>query len=50
METVCCKAWENDYYYSQLDRFAEIGKGRYIIRKCKKLHIWKASLKRNRFM
>ena len=27
-----CKAWENDYDYLQIDRFANIGEGRYTIR------------------
>ena len=30
------KAWENDYDYLQIDRFAKIGEGRYTIRKCNK--------------
>ena len=33
---LCRKAWENDYDYLQKDKFAEIGEGRYTIRKCKK--------------
>ena len=28
------KAWENDYDYLQIDRFAKIGNGRYTIRNC----------------
>ena len=30
------KAWENDYDYLQIDRFAKIGNGRYTIRNCNK--------------
>ena len=30
------KAWENDYEYLQLNRFAKIGEGRYTIKKCNK--------------
>ena len=33
---LCRKAWENDYDYLQIDRFAKIGKGRYTIRNCNK--------------
>ena len=29
---LCPKAWENDYDYLQIDRFAKIGEGRYTIR------------------
>ena len=29
---LCRKAWENDYDYLQIDRFAKIGEGRYTIR------------------
>ena len=29
---LCRKAWENDYDYLQIDRFAKIGNGRYTIR------------------
>ena len=32
----CRKAWENDYEYLQIDRFATKGEGRYTIRNCKK--------------
>ena len=32
----CRKAWENDYDYLQIDRFAKIGEGRYTIRNCNK--------------
>ena len=32
----CRKAWENHYDCLQIDRFAEIGQGRYTIRKCNK--------------
>ena len=35
-EQLCRKAWETDYEYLQLDRFAKIGGGRYTIRKCNK--------------
>ena len=31
---LCRKAWENEYDYLQIDRFAKIGKGRYTIRNC----------------
>ena len=31
---LCRKAWENDYDYLQIDRFAKIGNGRYTIRNC----------------
>ena len=31
---LCRKAWENDYDYLQLGRFAKIGEGRYTIRNC----------------
>ena len=30
------RAWENDYDYLQMDRFAKIGKGMYTIRNCNK--------------
>ena len=30
------KAWENDYEYLQVDRFAKIGEGRHNIRNCNK--------------
>ena len=33
---LCRKAWENDYDYLQIDRFAKIGEGRYTIRNCDK--------------
>ena len=33
---LCRKAWENDYNYLQIDRFAKIGQGRYTIIKCNK--------------
>ena len=33
---LCRKAWENDYDYSQTDRFAKIGESRYTIRNCNK--------------
>ena len=33
---LCRKAWENDYDYLQIDRFAKIGNGRYTIRNCNK--------------
>ena len=33
---LCRKAWESDYEYLQIDRFAKVGEGRYNIRNCKK--------------
>ena len=33
---LCRKAWENDFDYLQIDRFAKIGNGRYTIRNCNK--------------
>ena len=33
---LCRKAWENDYDFLQIDRFAKIGEGRYTIRNCNK--------------
>ena len=33
---LCRKVWENGYDYSQRDRFAKIGEGRYTIRNCNK--------------
>ena len=33
---LCREAWENDYDYLQIDRFAKIGNGRYTIRNCNK--------------
>ena len=33
---LCCKSWENEYDYLQLDRFAKIRNGRYTIRNCNK--------------
>ena len=33
---LCRKAWENDYDYLQIERFAKIGEGRYTIRNCNK--------------
>ena len=30
----CRKAWENDYDYLHIDRFAKRGEGRYTIRNC----------------
>ena len=35
-KSLCCKAWQNDCYYLQMDRFAKIGEGRYTIRNCTK--------------
>ena len=35
-KTAFRKAWEKDYGYLQIDRFAKLGKGRYTIRICKK--------------
>ena len=32
----CRKAWENDYDYLQIARFAKIGNGRYTKRNCNK--------------
>ena len=29
---LCRKAWENDYDFLQIDRFAKLGEGRYTIR------------------
>ena len=37
---LCHKAWENEYDYLQIDRFAKIGEGRYIIRKCNKNYFY----------
>ena len=34
--SLCRKAWENDFDYLQIDRFAKIGQGRYTIRNCNK--------------
>ena len=36
---LCRKAWENDYDYLQIDRFAKIGEGGYTIRNCNKKNI-----------
>ena len=33
---LCRKAWENDYDYLRIDRFAKIGEGRYTIKNCGK--------------
>ena len=33
---LCRKAWENDYDFLQIDRFAKIGRGRYSVRNCDK--------------
>ena len=33
---LCRKAWENDYDYVQIVRFAEIGIGRFTIKNCNK--------------
>ena len=38
---LCRKAWENDYDYLQIDRFAKIGEGRYTIRNCKKNYLYR---------
>ena len=46
---LCRKAWENDYNYLQIDRFAKIEEGRYTIRISKKKVIWNVHLKRNFF-
>ena len=35
---LCRKAWENDYDYLQIGRFAKIGNGRYTIRSCYKIN------------
>ena len=35
-EQLCRKAWENEYDYLQIARFAKIGEGRYTIRNCNK--------------
>ena len=31
----CRKAWERDYEYLQIDRFAKIGEGRHTMSNCK---------------
>ena len=33
---LCRKAWENDYDYLQINRFAEMRVGRYTIKNCDK--------------
>ena len=33
---LCRKAWESDYDFLQIDRFAKTGNGRYTIRNCNK--------------
>ena len=33
---LCRKAWENEYEFLQIDRFAKIGEGRYTISNCNK--------------
>ena len=33
---LCCKAWEKDYDYLQIDRFIKKRDGRYTIENCKK--------------
>ena len=33
---LCRKAWQNDYDYLQIDRFAKIGEGSYTITNCRK--------------
>ena len=35
-KSLCRKAWENDYDYLQIDRFAKIGEDRYTKRNCNK--------------
>ena len=44
---LCPKAWETDYDYLQIDRFAKVGEGSYTFRNCKKILIEVALLKRN---
>ena len=37
---LCLMAWDDDYIYSQLNRFAKKGEGRYTIRNCiKSTHV-----------
>ena len=33
---LCRKAWENDYDYLQIDRFAKVGQSKYTSRNCNK--------------
>ena len=33
---LCCKSWQIDFDYLQIDRFAKIGEGTYTIRECNK--------------
>ena len=35
-KSLCCKAWENEYDFLQIDIFAKVGEGRYTIRNCNK--------------
>ena len=39
----CRKAWEKNYDYLQIDRFAKIGDGRYTIRNCNKTSFLKCT-------
>ena len=41
------KAWENEYDYLQIDRFAKIGYGRYNIGNCNKILIWNVLLRQS---
>ena len=46
---ICRKAWENDYEYLQIDRFAKIGEGIYTIRNCNKTTYTKITPEMNPF-
>ena len=48
-KSLCRKAWENDYDYLQIDRFAKIGEGRYTIRNCNKTTYTESTLEMKPF-
>ena len=35
-KSLCRKAWQNDYDFLQIERFAEIGECRYTVGNCKR--------------
>ena len=44
------EAWENDYDYLQIDRFAKIGEDRYTIRNCNEITYTECTPETKRFL
>ena len=47
---LCRTAWENDYEYLQIDRFTEIGEGRYTIGNCNKNYLYRMYSRNETFL